>query len=134
MITMITNDDDNKNEEKRTGCRSVGDYHHKAWVGATLNIHSISNVHYEADDDEDDVDDDHADYDEVGHEKGKGGTLDLNGEKNPSWLLLLFDFRFRLKIGGGDLYNSFENNFDPCSRFLGGNLLPGLSFRFHFAF
>ena len=43
----------------------------------------------------------HADYDEVGHEKGKRGTFDLNGAKNPSWFLLLFDFRFRLKIGGG---------------------------------
>ena len=43
--------------KKKEGCRSAsGDYHHKAWVGATLNIHSISNVHYEADDDEDDVD------------------------------------------------------------------------------
>ena len=51
----------------RRGCRSVGDYGHKAWVGATLNIHSISN-----EEDDDDYDANHDDYDEVGHETGRG--------------------------------------------------------------
>ena len=30
-------------KKERTGCRSVGDYRHKAWVGATVNIRAISN-------------------------------------------------------------------------------------------
>ena len=30
-------------KKERTGCRSVGDYRHKARVGATVNIRAISN-------------------------------------------------------------------------------------------
>ena len=32
------------------------------------------------------MEDYHHDYDEVRHERGRGGTLDLNGEKSPTWL------------------------------------------------
>ena len=71
MTTMTT--------KRRTGCRSVGDYSHKAWVGASVNIRSISNK----DEDYNDCDDDdHHNY-EVG--RGTDGARDLNGGKTPAF-------------------------------------------------
>ena len=73
-------------KKERTGCRSVGDYGHKAWVGATVNIRVISNdedYHSHDDDchhnvgDEGDGDEmmipNYGDEDEVIHELGRGG-------------------------------------------------------------
>ena len=76
MTTMTT--------KRRTGCRSVGDYSHKAWVGASVNIRSISNEDEDYNDC-DDCDDDyhhHHNY-EVGH--GTDRARDLNGGKTPAF-------------------------------------------------
>ena len=71
MTTMTT--------KRRTGCRSVGDYSHKAWVGASVNIRSISNE----DEDYNDCDDHHHHNYEVGH--GTDSARDLNGGKTPAF-------------------------------------------------
>ena len=74
MTTMPT--------KRSPGCRSVGDYSHKAWVGASVNIRSISNEDEDYNDYDDDDDYHHHNY-EVG--RGTDGARDLNGGKTPAF-------------------------------------------------